>query len=388
MKIVTPHDINLVSTNVAANAEAEWDTTTNFSYGQRCQVTTSFPHTIYEATRSNNINKPPASWLVPRTVFYYCDSSLTIGTGLQSLTVAINAAFEVGMEVAITKTSTPLSFRMQGEITAYVPSTGFMQVMVSSVTGTGTYDSWKVTTVDEIGYWREIGSTNQHAMFDEYGNTQTDNTTEIITEHTVSNADSVTLFGLAGARVEFELWNSGKTELLWSNTLDLSYGFNTLNNTSSLYEFFFGIKKTIPDVAQIIPILVYSGVLIIKIITATGETAKCGKAIIGRTNYIGQEKFSFNLKGRDFSNRTEDSVGRITATDGYWAKRPSFTMRLTRAQVDYAYTLFQEMRGVKTAFISESGYSSAITYGIWDDFDIEVPTENYSWCSMTVLGLT
>lgn len=72
-------------------------------------------------------------------------TSLTVGTGAKSLTVAANRPFAVGQPVRIASTADPANVFMDGSITAYTDATGAMTVQVSSTKGAGTFASWMVS---------------------------------------------------------------------------------------------------------------------------------------------------------------------------------------------------------------------------------------------------
>lgn len=83
--------------------------------------------------------------LVTSTVGYVAASttSLTIGTGAQSLTITTGKSFVVGMYVRIADTATGTNY-MSGAITAHNSTTGAMTVSVDFVNGSGTAASWNV----------------------------------------------------------------------------------------------------------------------------------------------------------------------------------------------------------------------------------------------------
>ena len=72
-------------------------------------------------------------------------TSLTVGTGAKSLTVAANRPFAVGQPVRIASTADPANVFMDGVVTAYTDATGAMTVQVSSTKGSGTFASWMVS---------------------------------------------------------------------------------------------------------------------------------------------------------------------------------------------------------------------------------------------------
>jgi hypothetical protein len=72
-------------------------------------------------------------------------TSIVVGTGAKSLTVAANRPFAIGQPVRIASAADPVNVFMDGIITAYTDTTGAMTVQVSSVKGSGTFASWWVS---------------------------------------------------------------------------------------------------------------------------------------------------------------------------------------------------------------------------------------------------
>lgn len=78
-------------------------------------------------------------------------TSLTVGTGSQSLTIQTGKALVVGMPVVIARTSAPSTTYMVGIVTGYTSGTGALTVSVSSVLGSGTYTDWTVSLTGPQG---------------------------------------------------------------------------------------------------------------------------------------------------------------------------------------------------------------------------------------------
>jgi hypothetical protein len=70
-------------------------------------------------------------------------TSLTVGTGSQSLTIGTDKGFIPGMEVVLAYTATPTT-RMAGTVTSYNATTGALVVNVTSVQGSGTIAAWSI----------------------------------------------------------------------------------------------------------------------------------------------------------------------------------------------------------------------------------------------------
>lgn len=71
-------------------------------------------------------------------------TSLTIGTGSQTLTIQTGKAFSVGQYVIIANTPSPANY-MVGQITAHDSGTGSLTVNVASIGGSGTLSAWTVS---------------------------------------------------------------------------------------------------------------------------------------------------------------------------------------------------------------------------------------------------
>ena len=86
-------------------------------------------------------------------------TSLTIGTGAKSLTASTGAAFIAGQAVLISANGNPGN-DMTATIVAYNSVDGAMDVNVTSVNGSGTYNDWALAltlSVDLSGYLQKAG---------------------------------------------------------------------------------------------------------------------------------------------------------------------------------------------------------------------------------------
>lgn len=77
-------------------------------------------------------------------------TSLTIGTGSQTLTTQTGKNFTVGQKVLVARTSAPDATWMYGAIASYATATGAITVVVSTATGSGTYTDWTISLTGPI----------------------------------------------------------------------------------------------------------------------------------------------------------------------------------------------------------------------------------------------
>lgn len=87
-------------------------------------------------------------------------TSLTIGTGSQSLTVDTGLAYTVNQDLII---ANAVGQSMSGPVSSYDPVTGALVVSVSTTSGSGTYTSWQVNLNGAVGAVGATGATGAGA---------------------------------------------------------------------------------------------------------------------------------------------------------------------------------------------------------------------------------
>ncbi len=391
MRVIEPKAIDLISTTVAAAPEDEWSAGTTYGLGDLVKVTTATPHTVYRSLRGLNTNRPPAEWLVPGQEVATSTTSMAVGNGSKTFTVDAGKSFSPGMIVSITKTATPKTVNMTAEVVSYHAGTGALVVTAYSSTGEGTHAAWTITSEDEIGFWEEVGSTNQWAMFDKYVNTKTTADEEMTVLLRTSSADAVALFGLVGSEVELTLYNEDQSEVYWNETKNLAYGSASVNWVADWYEYFFGEYNLQADLVAIFGVTTYSGVLKIRITAESGDAVACGNVIVGRVLNLGATQYGVGVGMVDFSVRTTDELGRTTIEQGYWAKRNTVRIAVPNDLLDAMYGKLVKLRGIPTAWLANDGaadYESLVIFGIYKDFSLTVEGPTLTWGEMEIEGLT
>lgn len=85
-------------------------------------------------------------------------TSLTIGTGSQTLTVGTGQSYSAGMSMTISNGSNT----MIGPVTSYNSTTGALVVNVTSTTGSGTLASWVVVPTNHPNRMKLVNLANQN----------------------------------------------------------------------------------------------------------------------------------------------------------------------------------------------------------------------------------
>ena len=87
-------------------------------------------------------------------------TSLTIGTGTQTLTIEASKQFAIGQTARITYNS-DINKWMQGTVSAYNPTTGSLSISVDTISGSGTYAAWTVALTGSVGPTGATGATGE-----------------------------------------------------------------------------------------------------------------------------------------------------------------------------------------------------------------------------------
>lgn len=72
-------------------------------------------------------------------------TSLTMGTGNQTMVIQAGKSIVVGMQMMVARTSAPGTSFMRGTVTAYNSSTGSLTVQADYIFGSGTFTDWTIS---------------------------------------------------------------------------------------------------------------------------------------------------------------------------------------------------------------------------------------------------
>ena len=229
--------------------------------------------------------------------------------------------------------------------------------------------------------WLHLGASNKYRMFDDYANTQTEDTVDIDVSVDSTRTDLVGLFRLVGSSVTLQqIYDSA---VVAETTIDLRElpqpgWFNWLY---SEYEFKEDIVWQYPR---------YVGSTLSVEITATGGAAACGKMSVGKIINLGATIYGVSIGIDDYSIKDTDSFGRTFLKQGNYAERANIQIILDNSQVDRVKRQLTKIRGTPCIFdCNEEGthFESLIIYGFYRNFDVTIPGPSHSQCNIEIGGL-
>jgi len=230
--------------------------------------------------------------------------------------------------------------------------------------------------------WSEVGPTNRWALFDRSNSTQTAQPTSFYFRLQPTGAyNVVAMLGLTGALTMRVRVTHPTLGLLFDRTLDLT----SLPDQAGWWEWFYGERRG-PSLA----LLDVPGVIGAELridMTGTTELA-AGVLIFGESKDIGilvQQGARFGIQ--DYSRKETNAYGDTVLIQRGYAKRASFDIPIRAELVDEAITFLAGIRAEPCLFVGPR-YESAVIYGYYKEFDVNIAYASHSVCSLQVEGLT
>ena len=258
----------------------------------------------------------------------------------------------------------------------------------AGTTGTNTVDtpSLDYLKLPSERKWIKIRPTNYYAMLDNETQTQTENTESIIITIATSNFDALSLLGLYAKDITIELTDNTTSEIVYTKNIDLidtkaiidfsTYAFNENQLLPSMY---------VDD----IPLYV-DGTLSITI-NNSGDTAKCGRLVCGRTYYIGDTGYGINLGQESYSTKETDVFGNTTLIHSNSLNLDSYEVNVPTNAIPNIRRRFKELDAVAILFIMDekenSNLENLLNFGYYQSFNILIPNSVISTASLQIKGI-
>ena len=364
MRLIKLKAINLIYSNVAEDEYPEWADSVTYNKGDRVKVTDKTPYKIYESLIDNNIgNYPPDSvWTELQANYAEWDKTAIYSKGDR---VKVSYASD-----GITLLDTPTAFESLTD------------------NNKGNYPPDDTTNWKHLNLWKEIGSTNRWAMFDEYVLSQTENNGKIEVVVDFANCDAFALFNLHASSVDWELYDGDHTN---SDNLIQSESISLQEPVQDWYEYFYLPISYKQDVCVVPLAVLENGKLKVTINPLSGFS-KCGMMTVGRSRYLGDSAFNVHIGILDWSKKETDSRGRATLKEGNFAKLIECDVWLQTTAIDIVRKVLTDVRAVPAVYNfnndnPDAVFDSLIVYGFFKDFDVILSGPAISRLSIQIEGL-
>ncbi len=231
--------------------------------------------------------------------------------------------------------------------------------------------------------WVEVGPTNRWAMFDRSNSTQTAKSTSFFYRLQPTGAfNAFALLGLTGAQSVRVRVTHPTLGSLYDRTLDLT----SLPVQAGWWEWFYGERRG-PSLAVLMDV---PGVIGAELrIDVTGTTAlAAGVLIFGQAKALGMlVQQGARLGIQDYSRKEVNDFGDTVLVQRAFARRASFDIPIKAELVDESISYLASIRATPCLFVAPR-YESAVIYGFYKEFDVNIAYATVSECSLQVEGLT
>ncbi len=322
---VTVTDSILTSSTIPEAVAATWSSGTTYALGDRAGLapTDGDPQTVYQSKQAGNLNHilTDTDWWYPVGVVY----------------PAYNVAFSYAVGDIATDTTNHLLY-----ISIHAGHTG--------------------TPFTDPTKWTLQGSTNRWKMFD--GSYQTQSTeaqefTVVLTPGEIVN--SLALLNVEGTSATVTQSVSG-----YSSTVVL-----VRHDVLNWFDWYYEVPIRTGD-AVFTDIPPYPASALTIEVVNTGDTAKCGTMVVGKSRTLGLTEWEFSRSINDYSRAVEDANGTVELVQGAYSKRMVVDVWVEEGMESEVTRVLEEYRAQALVFVGSSAYSMAIIYGFLGAWNVPV----------------
>lgn len=236
--------------------------------------------------------------------------------------------------------------------------------------------------VTDTDFWIDLGATNRWKMFDESVGSQTINADDVtIAFKTTGRADSVALLSLSATQARITITDTDNALIH-----DSTHSLTSTTGIDNWWSYFFEPYELLTDLVVTDLPPVANSTFLISLTRATGDV-ECGACILGLQKTFGTTALGARVGIQDYSVKTTDEFGNFTILERAYSKRANFTVLVDNAAVDGLVRLLAAYRATPAVYIGSETYSSAILYGFYRDFTMEISYPNQSLCTIELEGL-
>ncbi|MBX3482548.1 hypothetical protein [Phenylobacterium sp.] len=231
--------------------------------------------------------------------------------------------------------------------------------------------------------WLLVGYTNRYRMYDQSPQSQTTMADSLaVTHQPGAYIKALALLEVDAATVTVQQ-HTEVTNELYSRTFDMISDVGIYDYD----EYFFAPvgRRTDLYVNDLKPYAEASLTVIFE--SAAGEDVSCGVLKFGREIVIGNTQYGGRVGIEDYSVKQVDEFGQATILERAFNRTGDYTLILTPAQVDPAYTNLGAIRATPVVFVADPDYGACLLYGFLKDFAVEFAGPTHAYANISIKGL-
>ncbi len=252
------------------------------------------------------------------------------------------------------------------------------------------------TTAPEIDStnWIRVGPTNRWSAFDDSPSTLSSNSEYVTYILKPGKINSVALLEVDAREVAINFYtdDGGLIEQQYYAYKNLSDNSGIGNWYEYFYEpFYYQTSFATTDMlnASLLDLPQYSNTILCVTVRKAGSTASVGVIATGIVYELGKTQNGMSLSIVDYSKKDTDDYGNTILVRRKFSKRVSATFFLYSSKVDVVSNLLTQYRATPVVWIgADAQYSSLVVYGFYRDWNIGIPNNIGSTCTIEIEGLT
>lgn len=306
-------------------------------------------------------------------------SASSIATTTLTVGGTVTGVFAIGMVLSGTGVTANTT------ITAFLTGTGGAGTYTVSASQTvGSTAIGGHAPVTNTSYWARADSTNRWRMHDSSASTQTANVTSITNSYQLNSiSDTVALLNIDCTNVNVTITDAIDGEVYNDDIAGVE-----IDGITDYYKYCFEPIVRKSDILFSDLPKYPNAIMDITITTATGQTALCGVCYIGHKLEAGVTGYGMQLGIQDYSVKTQDDFGNYQIVERSYSRKVSLLMRVDNEAVDALHNFFAGYRSIPAIYIGATTYGASYVFGFYKEFNIEIPHNAFSVCSIEIEGLT
>lgn len=236
--------------------------------------------------------------------------------------------------------------------------------------------------------WTNPGWVNKYRMFNKnIGNTWKPGTFTSAPEvidvkiRPGQRINAIGLVGVFASSVRIIMTVPGVTDPVYDKTFAMS-----LKAGGSWYQYYFGQFVTKDNLAEF-DLPPFNNADIRVIVSAPGGTARVGMMVLGWAKTIGTAVYGTSLGRKKYSTVREEFDGSMTITGRGKRRSIDFQVVIDGDQISSAQRALDTLDDAPALYVGASELDYTIIVGIFDDFDIGLPTYNRGEYTLKVRSL-
>lgn len=245
------------------------------------------------------------------------------------------------------------------------------------ISNTGQNPSTIPALVDGAGdpYWKDVGSTNDWALFDGRSRKASVNPTSIVVSVKPTGiTNSIAILNIIAGTLNVTAVSDSAGEVYNKDFVLRQY-------VNSFYDWFFAPIEGITNAVRI-DLPAYTDMTITLTATASSGNVTIGEFVFGKLQNIGKTQYGTSLGINDYSTKDTDDFGNFIVTERGFANRIEYDVVLDANKTASTRRFLANYRAQPLVYIGDENLPETVTYGFYKRFN-EV-LSNYALTSLVL----